>query len=246
MRIAVARGVPAASPAAFPMTSSSPAAAHLTSPPAWEDAGAWPSPPASLPPEPWRQGLPTLRSHHVVVRELEDTDAASLLLMIGHPDVARFLGTPPSSVEGFEAFVRWTHRRRAEGAYACFGIVPADRTHAVGFVQVRALEADFRTAEWGFALGRPYWGSGLFAEAATRVIGFAFDVLGVQRLQARSARDNHRCHAALRRLGARRLAVLRDAFETDGHYQDELVWGLRAADWPVPRQKGSTWGGSCP
>ena len=124
-------------------------------------------------------------------------------------------GGAASSAATFE-FVRWTHRRRAEGAYVCFGIVPSGCSHAVGFVQVRALEADFRTAEWGFALGRPYWGTGTFREAATRVIDFAFDVLGVERLQARSAHDNHRCHAALRRLRATRIAVLRGAFEKDG------------------------------
>jgi ribosomal-protein-alanine N-acetyltransferase len=209
------------------MTSSPPgSAARIASPTAWQ-TGGWDHPVRVPSREPWREALPTLRAHRVTVRELEVADAPSLLVMLGDRDVARFLAPPPSSVAAFEEFVRWTHRRRAEGAYVCFGIVPSGCSHAVGFVQVRALEADFRTAEWGFALGRPYWSTGTFHEAATRVIDFAFDVLGVERLQARSAHDNHRCHAALRRLGATRMAVLRGAFEKDGEYQDEVVWSLR-------------------
>jgi len=39
----------------------------------------------------------------------------------------------------------------------CFGIVPRGMTAAVGIIQVRALEKDFGTAEWGFAILDSDW-----------------------------------------------------------------------------------------
>ncbi len=51
------------------------------------------------------------------------------------------------------------------------------------------LEPSFRTVEWGFALRRASWGTGLFAESARLVLQFGFETLGVVRLEARAAVD---------------------------------------------------------
>lgn len=208
-----------------------------------QDPG-WSPPAASAPPDAspnraaWRDGLPEARGRRAHIRELVPADAATLLVMMGQGDVTRFLADPPPSVEGFEQFVAWTHQRRREGSYLCFGIVPNDADFAVGFFQIRPLEADFRTTEWGFALGRPYWGTGLFTDAATLLLGFAFGRLGVVRLQARAAAGNVRCHGALRKLGAARTAVLPGAFSKRDEVQDEIVWSLTAADWAARARGG--------
>src|SRR5437868_14217572 len=114
----------------------------------------------------WRRALPVLTGSMVTLRELRLSDAPSLLTMLSTEEVARFISPPPTTVEGFERFIAWTHRQRAEGLYVCFAVVPAGSDVAVGLFQVRTLSTDFATAEWGFALGCEYWGSGMFEEAA--------------------------------------------------------------------------------
>src|SRR5512143_3120964 len=114
----------------------------------------------------WRSGLPVLCGKNVVLRELRLSDAPSLLAMLTNEEVTRFISPAPTTVEGFERFILWTHRQRANGAYACFAVVPDGYDDAVGLFQVRALEPSFGTAEWGFAVGSPFWGSGIFPEAA--------------------------------------------------------------------------------
>ena len=47
---------------------------------------------------------------------------------------------------------------------------------ASGIFQVRQLGQGFETAEWGFAIGSPFWGTGVFADAAALVLDFVFDV----------------------------------------------------------------------
>ena len=117
--------------------------------------GAAPMPmaPAALTTTDWRQGLPVLQAGAVSLRELRLTDAASLLEMLTTDEVARFISPPPTSVEGFERFIAWTHRERAAGRYICFGIVPAGLEQPVGIIQVRTLAPGFDIAEWGFAIG---------------------------------------------------------------------------------------------
>ena len=178
----------------------------------------------------WRRQLPLLHGRGVTLRELRRSDAASLCALLTTAEVARFISPPPTTVEGFERFIDWTHRQRTAGHYACFAIVPGGIDTAVGIFQLRRLEPSFETAEWGFALGSAFWGTGLFAEGAPLVVQFAFDEVGVRRLEARAAVQNDRGNGALEKIGAVREAVLRGAFHKDGEYLDQNLWTILRKD----------------
>jgi ribosomal-protein-alanine N-acetyltransferase len=183
----------------------------------------------------WKSALPVLAGSAFTLRELRVDDAASLLAMLTTEEVARFISPPPTTVEGFERFILWAQRERQAGNYACFAIVPQGMTTAIGIFQVRSLEPGFGTAEWGFAMGRPFWGSGIFAEGARLVLDFAFDVIGAQRLEARAAVANGRGNGALRKIGAVQEGLLRRSFLRHGQHHDQVLWGILAEDWRLQR-----------
>jgi RimJ/RimL family protein N-acetyltransferase len=179
----------------------------------------------------WRQSLPVLTGGMITLRELEPDDASSLLALLTTAEVVRFISPPPASIEGFERFIGWTQRERQRGAYAVFAVVPHGMKTAVGLFQIRKLDASFATAEWGFALGAAFWGTGMFAEGARLAVDFVFDVIGSTRLEARAALANGRGNGALRKIGAVREAVLRKAFMCAGEYTDQVLWSIVHADW---------------
>ena len=163
----------------------------------------------------WRSGLPTLRGRQVVLRELRASDAPSLFALLTTEEVSRFISPPPSTVDGFERFIAWTLRQRAAGTYACFAVTVAGFDTAIGIFQVRGTEPGFETAEWGFAIGSEFWGTGVFQEGARLVLDFAFDTIGVHRLEARAAVKNGRGNGALRKMGAVQEGLLRKSFQKD-------------------------------
>ena len=187
----------------------------------------------------WRQGLPVLTGAMVTLRELRLSDAPALLAMLSTEEVARFISPPPTTVEGFERFIAWTHRERAAGNYVCFAVVPHGMDSAIGIFQVRQLEPGFATAEWGFALGSAFWGSGAFLDGAKLVVDFAFESIGAHRLEARAAVANGRGNGALRKIGAVQEGVLRKSFLRNGEYLDQTLWTILDDDW---RAK-AIWGG---
>jgi N-acetyltransferase len=183
----------------------------------------------------WRRSLPLLSSAHVTLRELRIEDAASLLSMLSTDEVARFISPPPTTVEGFERFIAWAIRERESGNYACFAVVPDGLSTAVGLFQLRALESGFATAEWGFAIGSGFWGTGVFIESARLVLDFAFDMVGVHRLEARASLANGRGNGALRKIGAVQEGVLRRSFFRGGAYHDQVLWSILTDDWRLQR-----------
>jgi ribosomal-protein-alanine N-acetyltransferase len=183
----------------------------------------------------WRDGLPVLTSPRVTLRELRRDDAPSLLAMVSTDEVARFISPPPTTVEGFELFIEWARRERESGHYICFAVVPEGLTAAVGLFQVRSLDVGFATAEWGFAMGSGFWGTGVFVEGARLVLDFAFDNVGVHRLEARASVANGRGNGALRKIGAVQEGILRRSFLRNGEHHDQVLWSVLAEDWRVQR-----------
>jgi len=187
----------------------------------------------------WRNALPVLAGKKVTLRELEVSDAAPLFAILTAEEVSRFISPPPPTVEGFERFIEWARAERAAGRYACFVVVPHGMRTAVGLFQVRQLEPGFATAEWGFALGSAFWGTGMFVDGAEMIVNFAIESLGVGRLEARAAVANGRGNGALRKLGAVQEGVLRRSFLKNGQFLDQMLWSILSEEW---RQAKAVWG----
>jgi ribosomal-protein-alanine N-acetyltransferase len=187
----------------------------------------------------WRDRLPVMTSKQVVLRELRASDAPSLFAMLTTEEVARFISPPPTTVDGFERFIAWTLRQRAAGTYACFAVTLQGFDTAIGIFQVRETEPGFGTAEWGFAIGSPFWGTGVFQQGAELILEFAFNTLGVHRLEARAALKNGRGNGALRKLGAVQEGVLRRSFLRNGEYLDQALWTILQDEW---LQAKTVWG----
>jgi ribosomal-protein-alanine N-acetyltransferase len=176
----------------------------------------------------WRAGLPQLVNDHVTLRELRRSDAAALQRIARCPDVARHTWPAPHDVEAFERFIEWTRAERAAGRYVCFGIVPDGATDASGLFELRQMQPGFFRGELGCIMDPALWGTGLFQAGARLLLEFAFGIVGVQRIEARTSVDNVRSNMAMSRLGARKEGVLRAAFVCDGKHVDQHLWAIVA------------------
>jgi RimJ/RimL family protein N-acetyltransferase len=188
--------------------------------------------PVPAPPCSWRDAAPVLTGEHCALRELQVADAPLLVPVLTDPEVMRFMSPPPATVERFAWFIDWSRREREAGRYLAFALVPHAQAAPVGVLQLRQLEPEFRTAEWGVAMAPQYWGAGLFLDAARLLLDFAFTELGVHRIEARAALANSRSQAAMRKLGAVQEGVLRRSLTTaDGQRLDQVLWSLLDEDW---------------
>jgi ribosomal-protein-alanine N-acetyltransferase len=183
----------------------------------------------------WRDRLPTLTGAGVTLRELRASDAPSLCALLTTEEASRFISPAPTTVAGFERFIAWTLRQRCYGTYACFAVTIDSTDMAIGIFQLRELESGFGLAEWGFALGSAYWGSGAFTKGAELLLTFAFDTVGVHRLEARATVRNGRGIGALRKIGAVQEGLLRKSLFKNGEYFDQALWTILDEDWRATR-----------
>ena len=197
----------------------------------------WPGLPPELLRRNWRNLPPVLKGLGVVLREVEGNDAPALMALLSRDEIAQVISPPPQSAFELQTRIDAARVERLEGRGICFSVVPERRAEPVGLFRVRELERGFGSAEWEFVLSPEHWGSGLFFAAAPAVVDFAFDVLGVHRLEARAAVHNGRGNGALRKIGAAQEGVLRRSLQQELGWVDQALWTLIADDWRRRRRR---------
>ena len=190
----------------------------------------------------WIDRVPPLHGDLTTLREVAASDVYTLFTLFSDPSVTAYMAPPPPTLAMFAGFVEWSHQQRAQGRGVCFGIVPDGMTTAVGILQVRGLDSPSSEAEWGFVLSAHFWSTGVFSDAASVLVEFAFTTLRVTGLEARIALRNRRAQGAMQKLGARFVSTLADSSPVGIPRDPESVWALQEHDWRnrTPHPRAST------
>jgi RimJ/RimL family protein N-acetyltransferase len=180
--------------------------------------------------------LPTLLTERLALRWLTPADVPALHEVFSDADVTRYWSRPPlADRAAAAALLAEIHELFAKRALFQWGIARRSDDLVVGTCTLAGLANEHRRAELGFALGRQHWGNGYAAEALPALVGFAFEELGLHRLEADVDPRNHASTRALERLGFQREGYLRERYHMNGEIQDAVLYGLLHRDWNVTR-----------
>ncbi len=171
-----------------------------------------------------------LTGPRVDLRPFTLEDVAAVLAYASDPEVTRHLQWEAyDDPETAAAFIRST----ATGGETWFAraIVLRDAGTVIGGADLRIVSPPDRRAELGYGLGRPYWGHGYATEAASLLVRFGFEHLGLTRIQALCAVDNARSMRTLERLGMHREGRLEQYRWKGGAAHDLWLYALTRAAW---------------
>jgi len=176
--------------------------------------------------------LPTLEADRLRLRWLEAGDVDALYAVFSDPEVMRYWSTTPfpdrAAAEALLAEIRACFARRNLFQW---GIARRSDDLVIGTCTLNNIVPAHRRAEIGFALGRAYWGRGYAAEALGRLLEFAFNELGLHRIEADVDPRNARSIRLLEQLGFEREGHLRERWYVGGEALDGLFYGLLAPAW---------------
>jgi ribosomal-protein-alanine N-acetyltransferase len=94
---------------------------------------------------------------------------------------------------------------------------------------VRAVRYDH--AELGYWLARPFWGKGLMTEAATAATRWAFETLGLHKVNVRCFESNAGSRRVIEKVGFRFLCRSEDDVWREGRWHGHLRYELTASEW---------------
>lgn len=175
-----------------------------------------------------------IQTSRLIIRPVVETDLAGLLAIHSVDEVNRFL--PYVTWTGMADANAWFERamkRQDDGISKQFVLIEKSTDTVVGSCVLFDFETDSARAELGYALGKPYWRTGLMREALTAFITYAFDALSLRRLDAKVDPENAASHQLLLKLGFTHEGRLRQRSVIKGEIKDSNVYGLLRHEWPV-------------
>jgi RimJ/RimL family protein N-acetyltransferase len=92
------------------------------------------------------------------------------------------------------------------------------------------------TAYYGYMIGeRAHWGRGAMTEVLPLLFDFAFDTLGVRKLNAGAYDENVGSIVSFKKLGLQPEGVLRRQLRLDDRYVDQVLYGIERDQWLAHR-----------
>jgi RimJ/RimL family protein N-acetyltransferase len=184
----------------------------------------------------WGLHLPTLRAPRLTLRTLSEADVAGVLAVFSDPLVLRYwdgplMATQQDAMQYIER-IHYGFRRRE---LMQWGIADTATNAVIGTCTLTHLSTTHQRAEIGFALRQTRWRQGLGTEAVTTALDFAFNGLGLHRVEADVDPRNERSLRLLERLGFHREGHLRERYFMNGERQDAVMMAMLRMDWKVPR-----------
>lgn len=169
--------------------------------------------------------MPVLETERLVLRPRRPDDAEALHEIYADVDLMRWWSHGPHLT------LDETRDRMADKSpdWRCWSITRQGNDTAIGFVAAFEKRQG-NVTEIGYALARDHWGSGLAAEAVTRMIDQIF-AEGQRRVFADTDPENKGSRALLERLGFKLEGYLRAEWETHIGVRDTTLYGLLREEW---------------
>jgi len=181
----------------------------------------------------------TVETARLILRPLQDDDAAGLAAIANDIRIASMLGTMPHpyGLEDARAFLARVAEMPADAA--CFAIVRKDSGEVIGTTgygpahglpEGAAPETDF-----GYWLGVDHWGQGFATEAATAAVAHAFTVSGQTLISTDHQVTNPASRRVLEKVGFRPVGTRKRHSLGAGGWKDTVNMQLTADDWRKAR-----------
>jgi ribosomal-protein-alanine N-acetyltransferase len=183
---------------------------------------------------------PTLQTARLTLRPFTDEDADPLYALHSSADVLRYWDSPPWSERArAERFLATCRQMADEGTGARLAMDRTSDGEFLGWCSLTRWNPDHRSASLGYCLPQAAWGHGYATEAAGALLEWAFDALGLNRVQAETDTRNGASARVLEKLGFVHEGTLREDCIVNGEVSDSWVFGLIRREWrptsePVP------------
>jgi len=171
--------------------------------------------------------LPTIKTDRLLLREITMNDSKDMFEYAKNPSVGPMAGWEPHEMIGDSInIIDMFHRNKEKGALGVWSIILKETGKMIGTIELYGYKINHK-GELGYVLNPDYWGQGYTVEAGKAVLKFAFEYLGVKRVDCNAFSTNNQSIRVCEKLGLNYVGVKKKGYlRYDGVYLDEVMYGI--------------------
>lgn len=164
--------------------------------------------------------MPTLETERLILRPMRVSDAKDMYHYAKRSDVTTYLLWSPHPSQSYtEEYLRYIEKRYRLGEFYDWAVVDRQSGRMIGTCGFTRLDFPHNVGEIGYVLSPDFHGRGLGTEAASRVLRFGFEVLGLHRIEVKFMQGNEASLHVAEKLGMTFEGYRRDAMLVKGRYR---------------------------
>jgi RimJ/RimL family protein N-acetyltransferase len=177
----------------------------------------------------------TLEDEMVLLRPLEITDVKNLLdISINEPETWEYSLVRANGKENLENYIQIALKARENQTEFPFIVLDKKTGKYAGSTRFYDINMGFKTVQLGYTwYGKDFRGTGLNKHCKYLLLQFAFETLGMERVEFRADNNNQRSIAAMKSIGCKVEGVMRSHMPTAGSdvRRDSIVFSILKSEW---------------
>lgn len=164
--------------------------------------------------------MPRLESKRLLFRAIKRADLDDIYEYSSNPKTSKYLlWSPHKTISTTREFIEIVLSKYKSRDYNDWAIVYKKTGKMIGTCGFTRIDEENQLVEIGYVLNPDYWGAGLATEAVERVLKFAFEVMNVNRVEAKFMFGNGASLAVMKKVGMTFEGYQRDAIFAKGKFR---------------------------
>ena len=178
-------------------------------------------------------GTQRIETERLILRKIRLEDAQAMFNnWASDPEVTKYLTWPThgSVDETKQIAENWVKGYEQDDFYLWM-IELKEISQPIGSISVVNMDDRVEKVEIGYCIGRLWWHKGIMSEAVQAVMGFLFDEVGVNRIEARHDPRNPHSGGVMRKCGLKYEGTSRQSDRNNQGICDTCYYGMVAEEW---------------
>jgi RimJ/RimL family protein N-acetyltransferase len=176
-----------------------------------------------------------LEDESVLLRSLELSDVDNLLdISLNEPETWEYSLVRANGKENLENYIHLAIKARENKSEFPFIIYDKKSGKYAGSTRFYDINLPFKTLQLGYTwYGKDFRGTGLNKHCKFLLLQFAFETLGMERVEFRADNNNQRSIAAMKSIGCKVEGVMRSHMPTLGSdvRRDSIILSILKEEW---------------
>lgn len=172
--------------------------------------------------------FPILETERLLLRQVTQVDAASVLAGYSDPRVYQFMSVSYHNMDEVQDQLSWYESLLADERGIWWGICTEVDGKMIGNGGFHKWEHQHRKAELGYWLLPEYQGKGLASEAISAMINYGFENMSLHRIEAEVETENSASSKLLDKMGFSLEGIKRECEFINGRFIDLEFWAKLA------------------
>ncbi|SFO48741.1 Protein N-acetyltransferase, RimJ/RimL family [Chitinophaga sp. YR627] len=179
-------------------------------------------------------GNVVLEDERVILRPLVLADDEYLIpFAVQEPEIWQFSTVPPVGPGGMREYIRTAAEARNEGKEYPFIVFDKQLQRYAGSTRFYDIQLRNSALQLGYTwYGKDFQGTGLNKHCKFLLLQYAFERMGMERVEFRAAHTNERSIAAMKSIGCTVEGILRSvAPNVDGTRRSSIILSILKEEW---------------